>query len=321
MRHAHYRTSGFTLVELLVVIGIIALLISILLPALQSARRSANAIACMSNMRQHGIGLQMYYNEWGGWPIKARYVVMDPAVPTSYCESMWQWTDQISLYLKVLGCRLDNETTTGYKKPAYYYNGASPSSGLGGMCRLTVDQVDRTVFRCPADIPMSTQNSNVSYTFNYALSRVPQGDAYYRFTAGNVKDSANFATVVCGGGYIAGNNREILYHSDWGGGPSTMSISRNCDTGGAVHASPKDQGKLKFVYNAANRNTDPVLMIRASNMLFADGHVAPLEVDALTPIWRGIPTSSAAANNVGWQFDRSIRVSMVRSDPLPRSHY
>src|ERR1700741_1188593 len=62
---ANHR-KGFTLVELLVVIGIIALLISVLLPALSKARESSNAVKCMSNMRQIGTSLQFYIGESKG---------------------------------------------------------------------------------------------------------------------------------------------------------------------------------------------------------------------------------------------------------------
>lgn len=58
---------GFTLVELLVVISIIAILIAILLPALTRARAAAQQVACGSNLRQIYLGLLSYSNEFKGW--------------------------------------------------------------------------------------------------------------------------------------------------------------------------------------------------------------------------------------------------------------
>ena len=83
LRPGHH---AFTLVELLVVIGIIALLISILLPALNRAREQAKAVQCLSNLRQVGVGLASYVSQNRNWfpPYVQR---VDPQATFTFPES------------------------------------------------------------------------------------------------------------------------------------------------------------------------------------------------------------------------------------------
>jgi len=99
------RTDGFTLVELLVVIGIIAILIALLLPALSRARSAALSVACASNMRQLATAALAYQTENKGyvpaWTNKLR--APDPATAPARYKTLtnWyvHWTESLAPYL------------------------------------------------------------------------------------------------------------------------------------------------------------------------------------------------------------------------------
>ena len=97
-------TRGFTLVELLVVIGIIALLISILLPTLASARRSANNIKCLSNQRQLAQMTTFFINDHNGYVLKAFYNDGPDVTPAGqtpkweYRYPLWGWDYVLKQY-------------------------------------------------------------------------------------------------------------------------------------------------------------------------------------------------------------------------------
>jgi prepilin-type N-terminal cleavage/methylation domain-containing protein/prepilin-type processing-associated H-X9-DG protein len=97
------KTRAFTLVELLVVIGIIALLISVLLPALSAARRQANTVKCATALREIGNAFLMYSNEYKGYaPVaktKSNYTITFNSTPPVDYTGIQYWPNFLARYV------------------------------------------------------------------------------------------------------------------------------------------------------------------------------------------------------------------------------
>jgi len=100
------RRKAFTLVELLVVIGIIAVLVAILLPALNKARQGANTVVCAGNMRQIGLAMFNYAAEnngtlpWGLWWFRSGSALPAYKHPADYTGNFYiGWDALLSKYL------------------------------------------------------------------------------------------------------------------------------------------------------------------------------------------------------------------------------
>ena len=138
MSHAPLSVScrqprGFTLVELLVVIGIIALLISVLLPALNRARDAARTVQCLSNVRQMAIASMMFAREHRG------------RVQSCSHEAWMRKNDPQRLYFEY------GQGTTG-DVPKDWASALIPY--LGGLHTDTFETAKdklREIFRCPSD--------------------------------------------------------------------------------------------------------------------------------------------------------------------------
>jgi prepilin-type processing-associated H-X9-DG protein len=261
-KHAQKRwraALAFTLVELLVVIGIIALLIAILLPALQRAKENANVVKCASNMRQLGMAFVAYAQDF-----KNKYPpnVGGTAPPGLPINQAWYDDDKIGKYLPkysfpapgsptigggVMVCPNDEDSVRSYSQNWLSVCFTSP----GGMAVANGPPPTGTFFR----YGVQESSRMILLVEAFAINGVV-GDAPWRAAPcvglnGGPSPGRKFGGAG-GAGLPAGRfgtvDSEIAYYR---------------------HRLAKDRGKL--VTTAAGR----------ANITFADGHVQLMNEDQL----------------------------------------
>jgi prepilin-type N-terminal cleavage/methylation domain-containing protein/prepilin-type processing-associated H-X9-DG protein len=152
---------GFTLVELLVVIGIIGLLIGLLLPALSAARDRANTVKCLANLQQCGLAFQMYLNEQSGWIPPGAYQDADltgsnppPTTPLDYNTPSEGWPTILA--------------TPGYIQAPWTTLGAPPTIKSMLVCPMANDQVTTEAYGAPS----SRVDPSCAIMFRWASQRL-----------------------------------------------------------------------------------------------------------------------------------------------------
>jgi prepilin-type N-terminal cleavage/methylation domain-containing protein len=171
---ARFARRGFTLIELLVVIAIIAILIALLVPAVQKVRESAARTQCSNNLKQLGLAAHAYYDAKKVFPAGSKGPMKGGSFPAPFADPShgsglpwghFSWAAEILPYLE----QAHLYAAIDFNKPAYahtLYENGSNRGPAGDKINKEVSENTPAVFVCPSASRFQPSNTQKDYAIN-----------------------------------------------------------------------------------------------------------------------------------------------------------
>ncbi len=248
------RRAGFTLIELLVVIAIIAILVALLLPAVQQVREAARTTQCKDHLHNLGVALHNYHDSYNKLPPGS--IVWLNAAGTTYNGHGWTWQASILPHIE--------------QKPLY-----DAIQGLDGMGhelggtndpkQLLAGSSDLGIFACPSNPDVKSKSAKNGYstsTYNGHMgTRI--GDGSDDCISGSVANAADMVSKPWGcmnGNGVFYISSSVSFRDITDGLSNTIFVSEVVDSGGDSTMKGGAGSDRKYIFSGGADSNPPTEM-------------------------------------------------------------